>query len=142
MHCKVIRVFVKKCKAWSAHGCKKLYISMCPQGSIETHLQLIYYIKSLSLSAVAVCPYTYVYILSLVSLVGCSLVMKTAQVKREKASRPDRFLLGHVQNTSGEFLGTRLEHVLGQVRRISSFILTFIVSWALKTQVFATALPV
>ena len=21
MHCKVIRVFVKKCKAWSAHGC-------------------------------------------------------------------------------------------------------------------------
>ena len=59
---------------------KKLYTSMCPQGSIETHLQLIYYIKSLSLSAVAVCPYTYVYILSLVSLVGCSLVMKTAYV--------------------------------------------------------------
>ena len=31
---------------------------MCPQGSIETHLQLIYYIKSSSLSAVAVCRET------------------------------------------------------------------------------------
>ena len=53
---------------------------MCPQGSIETHLQLIYYIKSPSLSAFAVCPYTYVYVLSIASLVGCSLVMKTAYV--------------------------------------------------------------
>ena len=55
---------------------KSLYTTMGPQGSIEIHLQLIYYIKSSSLFPVYL--YTYVCIVSLVSLVECSLVMKSA----------------------------------------------------------------